>query len=111
MALSELMRLRRPQETGFLRSRQSVRVLLFVLGGQAREIEGEIMTKDPVCGMDVDERDAREKGFTAEFGGQVRFFCSEECRDRFTAEPTRHWQAQQADVQQWLQKHQRHHRT
>ncbi len=52
------------------------------------------MVKDPVCGMDVDERDAKAKGYTAEFGGQVRFFCSEECRDMFKGNPTRHWQAQ-----------------
>lgn len=68
------------------------------------------MTKDPVCGMDVDEREAKSKGFTAEFGGQVRFFCSAECRDRFIAEPTRHWQAQQAnvDVAKYQQRHHRH---
>lgn len=58
--------------------------------------------------MDVDEREAKTKGLTAEFGGQVRFFCSEECRDRFVAEPTRHWQAQQADVSKYQQRHHRH---
>jgi YHS domain-containing protein len=60
--------------------------------------------------MDVDEREAKAKGLTAEFGGQVRFFCSEECRDRFLAEPTRHWQAQQAgaDVAKYQQRHHRH---
>ncbi|GEM_PF-4509201 len=69
------------------------------------------MTRDPVCGMDVDEREAKSKALTAEFGGQVRFFCSAECRDRFVAEPTRHWQAQQADVAQYKQHHQRHRGT
>ena len=52
------------------------------------------MTRDPVCGMDVDEREAQHKGLTAEFGGQIRFFCSEQCRDTFTKNPTAHWQAQ-----------------
>lgn len=47
--------------------------------------------------MDVDERDAKSQGLTAEFGGQIRFFCSKECRDMFAKEPTRHWQAQQAE--------------
>ena len=53
------------------------------------------MTRDPVCQTDVDEREAKAKGYTAEFGGQVRFFCSAECRDMFIKEPTRHWAAQQ----------------
>ena len=33
--------------------------------------KGRMMSKDPVCGMDVDERDAMKKGNTAEFGGQA----------------------------------------
>ena len=57
------------------------------------------MTKDPVCGMDVDEREAKAQKLTAEFGGQVRFFCSQECRDQFIADPTKHWQAQQGGTQ------------
>lgn len=56
------------------------------------------MTKDPVCGMEVDERRAKTQGFTAEFGGQMRFFCSAECRDMFTKDPTHHWQPYPADI-------------
>ena len=56
------------------------------------------MSKDPVCGMDVDEREAMKKGNTAEFGGQIKFFCSSQCRDMFQKDPTRHWQTQQADI-------------
>lgn len=63
--------------------------------GKGVFMEGEIMVRDPVCGMDVDEREARKDGLTAEFGGQIRFFCSEECRDMFVKSPTAHWQAQQ----------------
>lgn len=66
------------------------------------------MSKDPVCGMDVEERDARAKGLTAEFGGQVRFFCSTDCRDKFVAEPTHHWQAQQAEAEKYQQSHRPH---
>lgn len=57
------------------------------------------MTKDPVCGSEVDERSANAKGLTAEFGGQVRFFCSTQCRDMFKQSPTRHWQAQREQEQ------------
>jgi YHS domain-containing protein len=53
------------------------------------------MTKDPVCGTEVDERNSKAKGLTAEFGGQVRFFCSTQCRDMFKQNPTAHWQAKQ----------------
>lgn len=60
---------------------------------------GVTMSKDPVCGMEVDERDAQHKGLTAEFGGQIRFFCSEQCRDMFKENPTGHWQAQQGQSQ------------
>jgi YHS domain-containing protein len=49
------------------------------------------MSKDPVCGTEVDERKAKAQGWTAEFGGQMRFFCSAECRDMFQKDPTRHW--------------------
>ncbi len=38
---------------------------------------------DPVCGMKVD----RSKALRVEHAGRTHFFCSEECRDRFTADP------------------------
>jgi YHS domain-containing protein len=34
------------------------------------------MTKDVVCGMDVDERQAASKGLTSEYAGQTYSFCS-----------------------------------
>lgn len=40
------------------------------------------MKKDPVCNMEVDERDA----FTAECGDENFYFCSEGCRERFMRE-------------------------
>jgi uncharacterized membrane protein YraQ (UPF0718 family)/YHS domain-containing protein len=41
---------------------------------------------DPVCGMKVD----RAKALTAEHAGQTHHFCSEHCRQRFTADPERY---------------------
>jgi alkyl hydroperoxide reductase subunit F len=40
------------------------------------------MKRDPVCNMDVEERDA----VTTECDGVVYFFCSEGCRDKFLRE-------------------------
>lgn len=66
------------------------------------------MSKDPVCGMEVDERKAKAQGLTAEFGGQVRFFCSADCCDAFKKDPTHHWQPYPADVVQKAQQHGHH---
>jgi len=38
------------------------------------------MVKDPVCGMQVDERQARA---TAEHKGQTFYFCSQDCKSKF----------------------------
>lgn len=42
------------------------------------------MKKDPVCNMEVDERDA----FTAECEGKTFYFCSEGCKEKFLKERT-----------------------
>ena len=42
------------------------------------------MTKDPVCGMKVDENRAE---FHTQFAGKKYYFCSDECRKEFEAEP------------------------
>ncbi len=38
------------------------------------------MAKDPVCGMDVDERLTPDQ---SEYQGKIHFFCSPGCKDRF----------------------------
>lgn len=40
------------------------------------------MKKDPVCNMDVDENQA----FTRECKGEIYYFCSEGCRDKFVVD-------------------------
>jgi alkyl hydroperoxide reductase subunit F len=40
------------------------------------------MKKDPLCNMEVDERNA----FLAECGGETFYFCSEGCREKFLKE-------------------------
>lgn len=42
--------------------------------------------KDPVCGARV----SREGALTDRFVGEIYYFCSTECRDRFRALPARY---------------------
>ncbi len=42
------------------------------------------MTKDPVCGMNVDENKSE---FQTQFEGKKYYFCSEDCKQEFEADP------------------------
>lgn len=42
------------------------------------------MTKDPVCGMKIDEKSAK---FFVEYSGKTYFFCSKDCMLRFESNP------------------------
>ena len=44
------------------------------------------MAKDPVCGMEVDEQQARK----SEYQGRTYYFCSPGCQQRFEGDPTRY---------------------
>ncbi len=45
------------------------------------------MTKDPVCGMDVDLKTAAGK---SEYQGQTYYFCSAGCKKAFDKEPAKY---------------------
>ncbi len=45
------------------------------------------MAKDPVCGMDVDERKAAA---TSTYKGQTYYFCAKGCKNAFDKEPEKH---------------------
>lgn len=45
------------------------------------------MTKDPVCGMDVDESTAKN---TAQHDGQTYYFCAPGCKKAFEADPQKY---------------------
>ncbi|MBI3962255.1 MAG: YHS domain-containing protein [Deinococcus sp.] len=45
------------------------------------------MTKDPVCGMRVDEKKAAGK---SEYKGQMYYFCSLGCKATFDKEPQKY---------------------
>lgn len=45
------------------------------------------MARDPVCGMEVDERTAAGR---SEYQGQAYYFCSEACKQQFDKEPEKY---------------------
>ena len=47
-------------------------------------------TKDPVCGLNVDESKAKAAGFQSTFENQTYYFCSEECKQHFEKNPGRY---------------------
>ena len=55
----------------------------------AAGIFGEV-TKDPVCGLNVDESKAKAAGFQSTFENQTYYFCSEECKQHFEKTPGRY---------------------
>ena len=50
----------------------------------------EIKSKDPVCGMDIDESKARAAGWVSEYQGKTYFFDSYQCNRQFDKEPQRY---------------------
>jgi len=48
---------------------------------------GEVMAKDPVCGMDVDERTAQYK---TEHMGKTYYFCAAGCKAEFERNPMKY---------------------
>jgi len=42
--------------------------------------------RDPVCGMEVDVTDGTPR---SDYEGTVYYFCSEQCRQQFRADPAR----------------------
>ncbi len=58
------------------------------------------MTKDPVCGMQVDENKAPA---TSTYQGKKYAFCGQECKNKFDREPQRY--AQQESKQQQKPEH------
>ena len=49
------------------------------------------MAKDPVCGMDVDEKSAAA---TSEYKGKTYYFCARGCKIAFDKEPEKYLQEQ-----------------
>jgi RND family efflux transporter MFP subunit len=51
------------------------------------------VARDPMCGMEVDEKRTAAAGRTSEYEGKTYYFCADECKKRFDAEPAMHVQA------------------
>lgn len=45
------------------------------------------MTRDVVCGLEIDEAAAEEAGLASEYEDQVYYFCSNECKAKFDHTP------------------------
>lgn len=45
------------------------------------------MVKDVVCGMQIDQQQAQEKGLSSDYQGQTYFFCSPGCKRKFDQNP------------------------
>jgi YHS domain-containing protein len=60
--------------------------VLAVGGRRTNSLAGGHMTIDPVCGMEVDEKKSGD--FRTQFAGRKYFFCSEDCRKEFEADPS-----------------------
>ena len=54
-------------------------------GASARKVDA--MSKDPVCGMMIDEATAEA---TSEYQGRVYYFCTRACKTRFDQDPGRY---------------------
>ena len=50
---------------------------------------GEV-TKDPVCGLNVDESKAKAAGFQSTYKNQTYYFCSAGCKEHFEKNPERY---------------------
>jgi YHS domain-containing protein len=48
------------------------------------------MAKDPICGMDVDEKKAK---FKTDYKGKTYYFCAAACKKAFDANPQKHVKA------------------
>jgi YHS domain-containing protein len=51
------------------------------------------VARDPMCGMEVDEKRAAAAGMKSEYERKTYYFCANECKKRFDAEPAKHVQA------------------
>jgi YHS domain-containing protein len=74
-----------PQCTELLAIYRNGKVFANTPGERQFFLEEENMMTDPVCGMRVNEKNAE---YQAQFAGRKYYFCSEECRKEFEADPS-----------------------
>ena len=54
----------------------------------AQGVHGAAVT-DPVCGMEVDQKRATAAGRKSDYKGTTYYFCADECKRQFDAEPAK----------------------
>jgi membrane fusion protein, copper/silver efflux system len=63
----------------------------FLIGSESRLKEAAAgmyaPVKDPTCGMEVDQGKAEAAGKVSQHGGKTYYFCSEQCKRKFDANP------------------------
>lgn len=52
--------------------------------------------RDPVCGMDVDQKKAAAAGLSLTHGGRTYSFCSDDCKAKFAANPAAYLNAERS---------------
>ena len=60
-----------------------------VAGAASEEKLAPVAAKCPVCSVEVDENEARDKGLTSEYHGKTYFFCRYDCNRQFDKDPKR----------------------
>ncbi len=60
------------------------------------------MSRDPVCGMDVNEKKAAAK---SEYKGKTYYFCAQGCKAAFDKEPEKYLGTKPGDLHEHGQKH------
>jgi YHS domain-containing protein len=55
---------------------------------------GLSMAQGLVCGMQVDEQQAKAKGLTSEYQGQTYYFCAKGCKTEFDTHPEQYVRSQ-----------------
>ena len=58
-------------------------------GDQGQDAQA-VKTKDPVCGHEVDETQAKAAGLTSNYEGKTYYFCSYSCNKQFDKDPERY---------------------
>ena len=58
-------------------------------GDQGQDAQA-VKTKDPVCGHEVDETQAKAAGLTSDYEGKTYYFCSYNCNKQFDKDPARY---------------------
>ena len=59
------------------------------MGGHPAQQKG-VGPRDPVCGHEVEEAQAKAAGLTSEFNGIIYYFCSYACNKQFEKDPERY---------------------